>query len=183
MGDLDQAQKHAIAATKIAPKSIEARLLRGLTALYQKDFAAAESILEGVVAESPHNVAATNNLALALVEQGDAKKSQRALELAEANVKQFPKWPQIASTYGLVLYRLGRLDDAEKALRGAASIADSDGDTVYTLARLAIDRGHKDEAKKLVQNVLKSPRSFMLRPDVEELLEQLNKPDAKGGKP
>jgi len=43
-------------------------LLRGLTALYQKDFAAAESILEGVVNESPQNVVATNNLALALIE-------------------------------------------------------------------------------------------------------------------
>ena len=82
-----------------------------------------------------------------------------------------------------MLYRLGRPDDAEKALRAAASIADSDGDTVYTLARLAIDHGHKDEAKKMVQNVLKKPRSFMLRPDVEDLLEQLNKPEAKGGKP
>ena len=62
-------------------------------------------------------------------------------------------------------------------------IADTDGDTVYTLARLAIDRGHKVEAKRMVQNVLKINRSFMLRPDVEELLEQLNKPAAKGAKP
>ena len=35
----------------------------------------------------------------------------------------------------------------------------------------------------MVENVLKNNRSFMFRPDVEELRDQLSKPGAKGAKP
>lgn len=174
-GRLDEAQKHAIAATQLAPQSTEAKLFRGTTALFQKDFAAAESIFDAVVKQSPQNVVATNNLALALIAQQDATKSQRALEYAEANAKRFPQSPEIASTYGLVLYRLGKLQEAENTLRIAAQLAESDVDTAYIVASLAIDRGRKEEAKALLEKALKSPKPFMFRQEAEELLEGLKK--------
>jgi len=52
-------------------------------------------------------------------------------------MKRYPKSPEVASTYGLVLYRLGRLDDAEKALKVAAPIVGSDLDTAYVFALMA----------------------------------------------
>ena len=78
-----------------------------------------------------------------------------------------------AVTYGWVLYKLGRLDDAEKALRGASSIVNSDVDAAYVAARVAIDRGRKAEAKKMLENTLKGTKPFVFRQDAEELLEQL----------
>jgi tetratricopeptide (TPR) repeat protein len=174
-GNLDEAQKHAIAATQLAPKSMEAKLFRGVTALFQKDYSAAESIFEGAVKQTPQNVVATNNLALALIAQQDEAKGKRALELAEANAKQMPKSPEIASTYGLVLYKLGRIDDAEKALRVAAPLATSDVDTAYIVARVAVDRGRKDEARKTLEAALKMTKPFMFRQEAEELLQELKK--------
>lgn len=181
-GQLDEAQKHAIAATQIAPKSLDAKLFRGTIALLQKDYAAAESIFEAAVKQEPKNVIATNNLALALISQDDETKGNRALELAEANAKQLPKMPEIASTYGLILYKLGRIDQAEKALKTAAPIANFDVDTAYTIARISVDRGHKAEARQMLELALKNPKPFMLRQEAEDLLEQLKKPDADGTK-
>jgi tetratricopeptide (TPR) repeat protein len=172
--DLIKAQKYSIAATRADPKSNDAKSLRGLIALYQHDFATAESIYDAILKTAP-NVAISNNLALALIEQGDDAKKKLALKIAEANAKDYPKWPEIASTYAIVLYRLGRLDDAEKAAQPAESIADRDGDTAYALACIASDRGDKEKAKKLLETVLAKKPAFMYRPDAEELLEKLTK--------
>jgi tetratricopeptide (TPR) repeat protein len=172
---LDEAQKHAIAATKIDPKSLDAKLFRGVTALYQKDYAAAESIFESAVKQAPQNVVATNNLALALIAQQDESKSKRALEYADANAKQMPKSPEVASTYGLVLYRLGRLDDAEKALRIAAPLVSSDVDTAYTVAIVLAARNRKAEARQVLETALKQNKPCMFRQEAEELLEELKK--------
>jgi tetratricopeptide (TPR) repeat protein len=174
-GQLEEAQKHAMAAVRLAPKSVEAKLLRGVTALYQKDFAAAESIFDSAVKQSPQNVVATNNLALALAGQDEESKSKRALEYAEANAKKYPTIPEIASTYGLVLCKLGRIDDAETALRTAAPIALLDVDTAYAVSLVSIQRGRKKEAKHMLETALKQTKPFMFRQEAEDLLKELDK--------
>lgn len=174
-GQLEEAQKHAMAAVRIAPKSIEAKMLRGVTALYQKDYAAAESIFDSAVKQAPQNIVATNNLALALVGQDEESKNKRALEFAEANAKKFPGVPEIASTYGLVLYKLGRIDDSENVLRTAAPIAAADIDTAYAVALVAIKRNNKSEAKRLLTSALKNTKPCMFRQEAEDLLKELEK--------
>ena len=114
-----------------------------MIAVFERNYPAAESFFDLALRQSPGNVAVSNNLALALIEQKQASKSRPALEYAEANMKRYPKSPEVASTYGLVLYRLGRLDEAEKALRVAAPIAGSDLDTAFVFACLAADRGRR----------------------------------------
>ena len=169
------ASKHAKAAMQIAPKSSEARFFRGMIALLEKEYEAAEPYLEAAVKRSPGNFPYSNNLVLALIGQEDESKNRRALELAEANVKQYPKSADAAVTYGWVLYKLGRLDDAEKALRGASSIVHSDVDAAYVAARVAIDRGRKAEAKAMLESALKGAMPFVFRQDAEELLGELKK--------
>jgi tetratricopeptide (TPR) repeat protein len=144
--------------------------------LCQKDYRTAESYFESALNRSSENAfPISNNLALALIEQQDAKKSSRALEYAEANAKQFLKSANAYSTYAWVLYRLGRLDDAEKALRVAAAAGPLSVDTAYYAARVAVDRGHKDEAKKVLETALKATGRSMFRQDAEDLLTELKK--------
>jgi hypothetical protein len=83
--------------------------------------------------------------------------------------------PELASTHGLVLYKLGRLDDAEYVLRTAAPIAAADIDTAYVLARVSADRGHKAEGRRMLETALKSTKTCMFRQEAEELLEELRK--------
>jgi tetratricopeptide (TPR) repeat protein len=180
-GQTEEAGKQAIAAVRIDPKSVQAEFLRGLVAMCQKDFRAAELIFESVVKRSSGDFSASNNLALALIEQDDDSKRRRALEYAEENVQKLPKSASVASsasaasTYGWVLYKLGRLDDAEKALRTAASLERMSVDTAYYTARVAIDRGRKAEAKEVLEGALKNTGLSMFRQEAEELLKQLKK--------
>ena len=172
-GQLDEAQKHARAAGQIAPTSLEAKFFRGLIALFQEEYEAAELLFESGLKQSPHSFSFSNNLVLSLVEQKNEAKRNRALELAEANVRQRPRSPEAASTYGVVLYKLGRLYDAASALRKAASIAQSDLDTAYFTARVSVDRGRKAEARHLLETALKNPAPSRFRQSAEELLQQI----------
>jgi len=174
-GQLELAQAQAAAAMKLDEKSLEAKLLRSLIALFQKDYGTAERYFEEAHLQSPDNFLASNNLALALAEQNDEAKKRRALAYAEANARQFPNSADAASTYGWVLYQLGRLEDADRALRAALSGGSSSPDTAYYLARVDVDRNQPSEAKLLLENALKSTGPFSMRPEAKALLERLRR--------
>ena len=131
-GQLDVAKAQADAAAQLDPDSLDAMMLNGLVAMFQKDFPAAERYFQAAHIHWPHNFAATNNLALALVEQPDEAKKRQALEFATNNMEQ-SKNAEVAATYGWVLYKLGRLDNAERIfevvrLRGQGRVSP---DTAY----------------------------------------------------
>lgn len=175
-GDVDVATKHAIAAVRITPKSADAQFFRGVAALFQKDFVTAESYLEMAAKQSPDNFGVANNLVLALIELDEEAKRDRALQLAEANWKKYPKLAEANATYAWALYRAGKLDDAEKKLQAASTLErDNNGDLAYYMAKLAVDRGHKAEARKLLETAMESKKPFLYRPEAEELLGQLKK--------
>jgi Tfp pilus assembly protein PilF len=175
-GHLDEAKKQAENALQIDPKSFEAKNLCGVIALFQKDYKAAERYFESIHLQSPQRFPASNNLALALAEQNDDAKKQQALQLAETNVRLYPKVPEVYSTYGWVLYRAGRLDEAERALRTAVSGGNHSADTAYYLARVLADRGgHDAEARQLLESALKTSAPFAQRDEANELLTKLKK--------
>ncbi|MGA2066956.1 MAG: tetratricopeptide repeat protein [Thermoguttaceae bacterium] len=200
-GQLDEAEKHAVKALQLAeaerqhasqeeaPKLearlLNAKILRGLVALYRKDFKTAEKFFEDAHLQSPGNFAASNNLALALCEQKDEgtgkpdqAKLNRALEFANANFQADPRNPEAASTLGWVLYRVGCLDRAENALRQALA-ASLGPDAAYHLARASYDRGDKELAKNLLEAALKTP-SFLTRPEAQALYDKIRaEPPAK----
>jgi tetratricopeptide (TPR) repeat protein len=172
-GQLEEAQTQAAAALQIDPKSLNAEILCGVIALFQKDYTAAEHYFEAAFLQSPRNFAANNNLALVLIEQKDVAKNRRALEHAENNVQQYPKYAEAASTYGWVLYRLGRLDEAEKYLQAAASTGQPSPDTFYYLARLYVDRAREAAAKQCLEIALKNTGPFSMRQEAVAMLEKL----------
>ncbi len=71
---------------------------------------------------NPNNARALNNLAYNLAERG--RELELALQMIERAIKISPDVPTYIDTYGWVLFRLGRLEDAKKALRQAVSMAD-----------------------------------------------------------
>jgi len=185
IGKVDDALKHATAAMEIDPKSLDALVLRGVVALFQKDYKAAEGYFESAHLMSPGSFAASNNLALALCEQTDEAKKRRALEYASNNARQFQRdqrAPEALSTYGWVLYSIGRnekgdrnpnLDAAEQALRQAASSGNISSDTAYYLAQVLFEKGNKDDARQLLEAALKSERPFSRRDDAQKLLNKI----------
>ena len=174
-GQLDEAQTQATEAMKLDEKSLDAKLLRSVIAAFQKDYRTAERYFEEAHQQSPDNFLASNSLALVLAEQPDAAKKHRALAYAEANERQFPNSADAASTYGWVLFRLGRLDEADRELRAALSGGSASPDTAYYLARVDLARNQSTEAKVLLENALKATGPFSMRSEAKNLLEQLKK--------
>jgi Tfp pilus assembly protein PilF len=152
-----------------------AKILRGVVAIFQKDYTTAERYFELARLQSPRNFAAGNDLALALIEQDDKTKQLRALEYAESNVKLYQRNAEAASTYGWVLYRLGRFDEAEKWLQAAVSSGQVSPDTAYYYARLLKERGRDAPAKQWLEGALKSTAPFAMRQEATALLEKLKK--------
>lgn len=172
---LKEAELQAAAALQIDAKSLEAKILRGVIALFQKDYAAAERYFEQAHLQAPRNFAATNNLALVLAEQKDEAKKKKALEYAQNNVQQNPRLAEAASTYGWVLYKMGRLDDAEKAFQAAVSGGSVAPDTAYYIACLSYDRGREAQAKQWLDIALKSTGPFAMRQEAKALMDKLKK--------
>jgi Tfp pilus assembly protein PilF len=179
-GQLEDAQNRSVAALRINPASLEAKIIRGMVALFQKDFKAAEINFESAHLKDSENFAAKNNLAIALVEQKDESKKRSALGYARDNMQLYQKTNnavEAASTYGWVLYKLNQLDDADKTLQAAisASSGNPPSDTAYYAAVVASEKNRKEEAKTLLKYALKSTAPFTMKPEATLLLEQLNK--------
>jgi tetratricopeptide (TPR) repeat protein len=140
--------------------------------------------------QSPANFAASNNLALALVEQDKEKtaeaKKRKALEYAADNVQKNNKVSEAWSTYGWVLYKNGKVDEAEKALTNALSGGQLSADTAYYFARVLSDKGRAEQAERFAQAAVDSNRPFTKRREAKLLLEELKskapeKPSKKSG--
>ena len=114
-GKLDFAKEQAEAALRIEAADVACptekrrysgsnvgRMLRGLVALWEKDWPEADRYFEIVILDNPNDFIARNNLALALVEQNDPAKRRRALDYAEANVRDHQNNPDALSTLGWV---------------------------------------------------------------------------------
>jgi tetratricopeptide (TPR) repeat protein len=162
-------------AAKLEPGSKDGERLRALIAWHLGDSAEAQRLLEPLNRDSPADFAVANLLALSLVDQDDAAKRARGLQLAELDVRQSPRSPDAMATFGWALYRSGRVDQAEQALRQAVSGVRTTPDIAYYLARVLADKGRNDDARKLLQSATGLPGAFAHRKDADDLLKSLPK--------
>lgn len=174
-GRADAAQLYVDAVAQLDPKGRDTLAVRGLAARYRKDFAAAESLFEGLVREYPNDAFAAWNLALVLAESADPDHRRRAVDLAEAEARKNPRGAEGYSVLGWCYYKAGRPDDAEKALSTAASGGQVRPDTAYFLARVLADRGKTEEAHRIVKDAVNARGPFPFRADAQALLDALAK--------
>ena len=182
-GQLEEALAQTNTALKLDDKSLEAKVLRGMIAAFQKDYRTAERFSEEAHLQAPESFVANNNLALALIEQKDDAKRRRASQYAWDNVQKYPKSPEALSTYGWVQYKLGKLDEAEGALCAAIQGAGFNPDTAYYLARVNVDRNREVEARALLKGAIEEPGIFAMRQEAKGLLDQLNRAQLNKSQP
>jgi Tfp pilus assembly protein PilF len=162
-------------ALKLDPAMKEAQKVQALIAWHLRNLAAAETILEPLHRDAPADFAVANLLALALIEQDDAAKQSRGLQLADVNAMQAPRSAEVVATLGWALYRAGKLDQAEQKLRAAVTSGRTTPDIAYFLARVLIDKTQTDDARKLLQSATSLPGAFAHRDDANVLLKKLTK--------
>jgi tetratricopeptide (TPR) repeat protein len=177
--DLERSKAIAEQAIAIDAKNLEGKVVRGAIARVARDYKTAEKFFYDAHVQSPGNFPASNSLALVLIEADDKDSQQRALEMAEANVamhrENSPQQVNALTTLAWVYYKLGRREDAEKILAQITQNNALTTDGAYYVAKLLSDRGEKDRARKILEEVLANEPMFATRPDAVDLLAKLKK--------
>jgi tetratricopeptide (TPR) repeat protein len=180
---LKESLRHVDAASQLDPKSLEALFLKGVVARMQMDFKTAEQCFEQVYLRSPANSDAMNQLALTLIESEETPSRQRALSFAKTNFQNNQQSVVAAATLGWVLFKMDRLEDAQKAFAAVAQAATTTGlnaETQYYFANFLVKANRTAEALQLLYNAVDNDKPFAYRNQANALIEDLKK---KGGKP
>lgn len=178
---IDVAQVNVQAAQKIDPKSLEVKLLAGLVARHQKDYAAAEGAFLAAHLQAPANLVAANQLALVLVEQTSKEKQQLAISYAELNAqanadRNLPGGREAAVTLAWVLFRVGRQAEGLRLMQSAVNAGPISDESAYCAARVLSESGAVEAAMRLLEPVVAKGRCFPLRAEAEALFAKLTKP-------
>ncbi len=175
--DLKMAQAITERVLTLDGKSLDGKIVRGVIARVARDYPTAEKFFNEAHIQSPGNFPASNSLALVLIESDDKESQQRAVEMAEANVARYrensPQQVNALTTLAWVYYKQGRREDAEKILDQIARNNALTSDGAYYVSKLLADRGEKDRARTILEEVLTNEAVFATRPDAVDLLAKL----------
>ena len=140
-GELD-AYERGLAAF---PDESEILYARALGWERRDNIARAEADLRKILVAEPDNIAALNALGYTLADR--TTRYQEALELIDRARTAEPDNAAIIDSYGWVLYRLGRIDDALVELRRAFGLQ-KDAEIAAHLGEVLWVAGKRDEARK-----------------------------------
>lgn len=158
---------------KTHPRDVAIRLELA-SALQQKgDDVAAMRELERVIADAPlhHPMRpiALNNLAVLYSRHGDG----RAMEIAKRAYEGARAVPAVQDTYGWLLARQGRVQEALPLLKAAADNSPTSPEIRYHYAHCLASGGEKEAARILLTDVLQDPNDFEGKSEAERLLASL----------
>ena len=175
-GNPDAAQLYLDSAVKLDPTGRETAALKGLMARARKDYKTAETIFEGLVRAYPAETPYSWNLALVLAESGDKDKQRRAIELAEGEARKNQRVPEGFAVLGWCYYKVGRIDEAERALGQVAQTGQMPSrDAAYFFARLLADRQKWEDAQKILKSAADAKGGYIYRADAQALLAEVEK--------
>jgi tetratricopeptide (TPR) repeat protein len=160
-GALDPALERLARGLIQFPRSEQLLYLRGLVHERAGDVPAAEADFRAILEMDPENVSALNALGYTLADRTD--RYEEAYDLILRAYAQRPDDAAIVDSYGWVLYRLGRLDEAVIQLERAYELM-PDGEIASNLAVVLWELGRREESRAVMDEALQ------LDPDHERLL-------------
>ncbi len=116
------------------------------------DFKSAEITLRGILAESPNNPIALNNLGYFLVERNE--KLDEALKLIQQALRTDPENPNFLDSLGWAYFKLGKLDLAEENLKKALKAESTSATINEHLGDVYQKQGKPELAKTAWQKAL-----------------------------
>ncbi len=132
---------------KLHPDSIDLLYARGMVAEKIGRLDLLERDLRAVLKRDPENASALNALGYTLADRTD--RYQEAYDLIKRALAIRPDDPAILDSMGWVLYRLGRLEEAERYLRQALDKL-YDPEIAYHLVEVLLAQDRREEAQKVL---------------------------------
>jgi len=132
-------------ALKGQPASPELLQMQAYLRHMKGDFAGEIRAYEDIIAKNPNSVVVLNNMAWTLSE--NYGKPEEGLARADEAIKKGGWSPHVADTRGVILTRLGRADEAVKALEAAAGSLPT-GPIYFHLARAYKKAGREADSEK-----------------------------------
>jgi cellulose synthase operon protein C len=125
------------------------------------------------VTAKPDAVAALNNLAWVLLQEG---RAAAARPFAERALRLAPDDPRVMDTLALVLSELDELDQAVELLQRATRAENAGPGLEVHLARTLARRGDAEAARTILRRVLADPQALSApdRVDAQALLHDLS---------
>ncbi|MEM7082316.1 MAG: XrtA/PEP-CTERM system TPR-repeat protein PrsT [Pseudomonadota bacterium] len=136
---------------------------------------------EAVIQQRSDDAIALNNLAWLYFESGASDTQGRAIELAERAYNLLPNNPQIADTYGWILFRSGEVAESLRVLGLAESAARDQGvpdarDIAYHYAAALNESGDRSRARQTLRTILSDESPFQSRESAQQLFDSLARP-------
>jgi Flp pilus assembly protein TadD len=126
-----------------------------------------EKSLRQVIAKAPENHQAYNALGYSLADRNVRQKE--AYQLIDKALKMAPGDPYIMDSMGWVLFRMGKLKEAEQSLRQAYALR-GDAEIAVHLGEVLWTRGDKSGAAKLWREArAKDPKNDALKSTLNRL--------------
>ncbi len=127
-----------------------------------------------LLAKSPENWAALNNLAFLLSNNNpDTKELDEALSLAEQANKLRPKEPAVMDTLAWIQHRRGAINEALALVEDIMANNPEDPGIQYHAAVIFKESGRLEEARERVARALLGKQDFRERADAEALQQSL----------
>jgi putative PEP-CTERM system TPR-repeat lipoprotein len=168
-GKLPQPEAPLVDYLAAVPNDVIVR--RALAERYQANQRRAEAIAEyeQLLAISPRDAEATNNLAWLYYETGDS----RAEATARAATELSPGSGLIADTLGWILVEKGEIKEGLRVLEQAAEQSPENRDVRFHLAAALARNDKEGEAVSVLKKLLDSDGKFPSRAEAEKLLKEL----------
>ena len=174
-GELKQAEELVNKAVKLEPKHVDNLLIAGTIALYKKEFLQAEVYFQDAVLIAPDNLVAKQGLALALVEQSDATKNERALVYARDIVQGSLQTPEAVAVLAWIYFKSDHQLEAEMLLNRLLEEDDLSPLGYYILAEILVSQENNEQAIELLKKAVEQKENFIKREAAETLLKKLQK--------
>lgn len=129
------------------------------------------SLYEQALEKAPENPVLLNNLAVLY----EAKNDSRALPTAEKAYKAAPNAAAMQDTYGWILLKDGKINEALDLLRSALQGMPGNAEVQYHLAAALAAKGEKSEAIELLKKAVNGSMPTEAKVAAEDLLAQLTR--------
>jgi tetratricopeptide (TPR) repeat protein len=173
-GDLETAETEIGRAIRIRPDAAALHVQRGQLLVQAKRYEDAMAAYRTAIEREPRNVAALNNLALALLDAG--RPAAEALELARQARDLAPGSPQVADTLAWCHFRAGNPQAAEPLSAEAERGLPDDATLRFHRGMILHALGRDEDAATALQAALRSGLPADLVGEAEAVLGQLKRP-------